>query len=149
LLANHGLTQIITEATRVTENTSTLIDHAYVSDQEMLNQPLVLNIQISDHFPTCIKFNGRVPSKQHHTIKYRSMTMFDKDDFVLDIQYAPWHVIEIFDDPNDALGYWLTLFLEILERHAPLREKRVKYAKFPDWWTPDITDAIRARDSTD
>ena len=147
-LNNYGLTQVITEATRVTQNSSTLIDHIYVSDETLLSQPAVLSTNLSDHFSTKITFNGKIKSKTHRSIKYRPCASFDKNDFLTDLAYVPWHITEVFEDPGDALGAWLNLFLDVLDNHAPLREKRVKFAKFPGWWTPEITEAIRLRDAT-
>jgi hypothetical protein len=46
------------------------------------------------------------------------------------------------------VGMWLHLFLEVLEKHTPLKEKRVKHPKFPDWWSEDISNAINLRDAT-
>jgi hypothetical protein len=109
---------------------------------------MVLDCGLSDHFPICVNLGGRSANNAHHTIKYRSCTAFDEQGFLTDLQYVPWHVTETFEDPNDAIGAWLNLFLDVVNHHAPLREKRVKHAKFPDWWSTEISDALRLRDST-
>jgi hypothetical protein len=32
----------------------------------------------------------------------------------------------MFDDPDDALECWHKMFMDIVNEHAPLKEKRVK-----------------------
>ena len=53
--------------------------------------------------------------------------------------------MDIFDDANDALDYFLTLFTDTLDIHAPLKQKRVKYIHQPDWFNKEIEDAIKSR----
>ena len=45
-----GLSQLVTQPTRVTTNTSTLIDHIYSSHEDKLSKVSVCKIGISDHF---------------------------------------------------------------------------------------------------
>ena len=46
-----GLTQLVSEATRVTGDFSTLIDHIYTICPENVNSLNVPNVGLSDHFP--------------------------------------------------------------------------------------------------
>ena len=74
----------------------------------------------------------------HTHIKYRSMKNFSEQKSREDLKEVPWHVLDIFDDPNDALSTWCSLFMDIVESHAPMRSRRVKHPKQPDWMTPNI-----------
>lgn len=40
---------------------------------------------------------------------------------------------------------WNTLFLETVNKHAPLKCHRVKKKRQPDWITPEILDYIKER----
>ena len=52
----HGLKQIITTPTRVTEKTSTLLDHIFTNSGDRISQSGVLPIGLSDHMPIyCIR----------------------------------------------------------------------------------------------
>ena len=147
LLVGFQLEQMIAEPTRATDTTSTLIDHIYVSQKECIRATKVPKIAISDHYPTCAVWKLKFSQKQQHThIKYRSMKNFNEQKFREDLREVPWHVLDIFDNPNDALSAWSTLFMDIVESHAPLRSRRVKHPKQPDWMTPDIIQAINERD---
>ena len=50
------------------------------------------------------------------------------------------------DNPNDVWKIWKQLFLEILNKHAPLQTKRIRSWKTP-WVTNDIKNLINTRDS--
>ncbi len=43
--------------------------------------------------------------------------------------------MDVFDDVYDSHDTSLTLFNEVIDRHLPRGEKRVKKAKQPDWIT--------------
>ena len=140
LLVGFQLEQMIAEPTRVTDTTSTLIDHIYVSQKECIRAT-------SDHYPTCAVWKLKFSQKQQHAhMKYRSMKNSNEQKFREDLREVPWHVLDIFDNPNDAVSAWSSLFMEIVESHAPLRSRRVKHPKQPDWMTPDIIQAINERD---
>ena len=57
----------------------------------------------------------------------------------------PWNVCESFEDPNDALGCWEKLFLEVVEKHAPLKGRRVKKPKQLEWLTEEMLIAMNSR----
>ena len=52
---------------------------------------------------------------------------------------------EYFNDPNECWRVWKSLFHEILDKHAPLRQKRIKANSVP-WITPDVKRPMRNRD---
>ena len=41
---------------------------------------------------------------------------------------------------------WYDIFMPIIDKHAPLRKKRVKHPKLPPWLTKDVTGAMAIRD---
>ena len=47
--ALHGLSQIIDNATRITETTSSLLDHILTNVKDKVSQSDVINIGLSDH----------------------------------------------------------------------------------------------------
>ena len=40
---------------------------------------------------------------------------------------------------------WYTLFMRIINKHAPLKTKRIKYSKQPDWLKDEIKEAQKKR----
>ena len=53
---------------------------------------------------------------------------------------------ETFIDPNVALEYLYQHINSVISKHAPLRCKRAKRDKLPEWFNDDITQAIKLRD---
>ena len=42
--------------------------------------------------------------------------------------------MDSFDDVNDKLSYWMTLFLSVIDKHAPLMKVRMKTKNQDDDW---------------
>ena len=104
---------------------------------------------ISDHFPVCLTRKITKDFDKGHVdkfISYRDTKSFDESAVVSDLDNQPWSVIDIFDNANDALDYFLTLFKSVLSKHAPEKKKRLKKEKQPNWMTKYISNAIRKRD---
>ena len=57
---------------------------------------------------------------------------------------VPWDMIYQSDNPNICWQIWKSLFLEALDRHAPLRRKRLRDDPVP-WITPHIKQLIIMR----
>ena len=143
-----GLTQLVSEATRVTNDSRTLIDHIYSNCPENVNSLNVPKIGLSDHFPIFFtrKMHVHPPKINHFTISYRSFRNFDESKFTEDLQSVPWDTIKLFDDTNDILEAWLDLFLQVVDKHVPIKQHRVKNKIQPQWMSPEILDAIKCRD---
>ena len=58
----------------------------------------------------------------------------------------PFHGVFNYNDPSEALAFWYDAFLPVVNKHAPLRRKRVKHPKLPPWLTKDIIQAMVLRD---
>ena len=62
------------------------------------------------------------------------------------LNQVPWEVVENFDDENEMLSVWNMMFLEIVNKHAPLKQHRLKNTHQPGWLTPEIIDTMKKRD---
>ena len=58
----------------------------------------------------------------------------------------PFHCVFHYKDPSEALASWYDAFLPVVNKHAPLRRKRVKHPKLPPWLTKDIIQTMALRD---
>ena len=86
------------------------------------------------------------PKTDHYTISYRSFKNFNEDKFTEDLQSVPWDTIKIFDDTDDIMEAWLDLFLQVVDKHIPIKQHRVKQKNQPQWLSPEILDAMKCRD---
>ena len=142
-----GLTQMISQPTRVTPNSKTLIDHIYTSTEENISCVNVKELTVRDHYAIFgnRKINSFVRKHSHQTITYRSFKHFDEIAFVDDLRQIPWEILDTFDDVNECVQVWNILFLEIVNKHVPLKQYRVRRDHQPDWLTPEIIDTIKER----
>ena len=85
-------------------------------------------------------------TKGRTIIQYRTFNRFNKNIFLFDISYAPFTNAYKFSDPDDAMLAWYDIFITIIDKHAPLRNKRVKHPKLPPWLTKDVIGAMAIRD---
>ena len=148
-MESFGLHQIVNMPTRVTDQSATLIDHIYSNTHANILTIAVPHLGLSDHFPVFVsrKTNGSCDVKNtHYTISYRSFKNFDETKFIDDLKSTPWDIIKVFDDVNDIVETWSNLFCEIVDKHLPLRQHRVKRKQQPKWLTADIIDAFKTRD---
>ena len=148
-MESFGLHQIVNMPTRVTDQSATLIDHIYSNTHANILTIAVPHLGLSDHFPVFVsrKTNGSCDVKNTpYTISYRSFKNFDENKFIDDLKSTPWDIIKVFDDVNDIVETWSNLFCEIVDKHLPLRQHRVKRKQQPKWLTADINDAFKTRD---
>ena len=145
-----GLKQLIQTATRVTSSTSTLIDHIYTNNLNAVLDPTVPRVSISDHFPVTCTWSCKLPKPartDHIYISYRAFKKLNEADFLYDLSMAPFDNVYIHSDPNKALTVWYELFLTVLNKHAPLRRRRVRQKQAPSWLNDEIRQEMKNRDT--
>ena len=85
---------IITKPTRITEHSSTLIDHIYTNASTQNIVSGIALVDISDHLPTFSLYNTSV-SRIKKIIYLRDYNQFDKTKYVNDLNTVNWS--EIFN----------------------------------------------------
>jgi hypothetical protein len=144
-----GLHQLVQCATRVTPISSTLLDHIYTNNKPLIADVKVLNKSISDHSPVTCKWLFKPPkrnNKGHTTTYYRSFKNFDQVAFLHNLSEVQFHHVLNSSDPTHALDAFYDALLPVIDKHAPLRKKRVKSINLPGWLTPEIKEAMSIRD---
>ena len=145
-----GLSQLVNTPTRVTASTSTLIDHIYTTNIHLVQHVWVPNVGISDHFPVLCSLKSKLIKRkklEHTYLTYRSFKHFHPEAFCHDLQQASFHEVLNHTDPNNALQLWYHLFLAILNKHAPVKKKRVRHPLLPPWLTKEVIKAMSIRDN--
>ena len=69
----------------------------------------------------------------------------NNDKFLNDLKNIPWSLIETFNDIDDAWFTWKSMFLQLVDSHAPLRKFRAKTKTCP-WFSADIENLKTIRD---
>ena len=143
------LSQIVTEPTRKTLTSLTLLDVILTSVPEKHLESRVLTTAFSDHYSVftvidAIKQRGK--NRDHKCIRFRDFKHFDEQAFVNDILHS--ETLETVMSQTDVLkGWymWKNEFLKISNKHAPIVERRLKSRNNP-WITPNIVKSMYRRD---
>ena len=121
-LHTYGLTQIIEEPTRITDKTSTLIDHILVNTPTKITQSGVLSKALSDHDVIYCTRKHQVPKTgKHNTITLRSLKNYSKDIFLEKLRDIQFPNYRNFICINDAYQNFLERVMEIIDIVAPLK----------------------------
>ena len=132
-----NMQNVINEPTRVTPTTSSLIDLIVTTRKDLVTSSATVPLGLSDHnliYATLRLKNKRPPPT---IIKTRDYKKLDEMVFHRDISTAPFDVGSVFDDPDDRLWAWQTLFLDICNDHVPYKEVKIRSQSAP-WITNEI-----------
>ena len=134
--------QLINEPTRVTRTSATMIDLFFTNKPENILQSGVIHLGISDHslIYAVRKFNS--PKCRERLKLVRNFKNFNATDFVWDISQISWESVVLHNNPNVCWKIWQSLFIEVLDRHAPLRNIRIRATSLP-WITQKIKKLMR------
>ena len=141
---NFNMQNVITKPTRTTIETSTLIDLIVTTRKDLVSFTGVFPLGISDHdliYATLRLKNKRPPPR---VIKIRNYKKMDLKSFKFDLENAPFHVAETFEDTDDILGAWQSLFNDICDNHVPWKEVKIK-SQAPPWITNEIRIKMNRR----
>jgi hypothetical protein len=127
------LVNIVKEPTCFTKGAEpTLIDVILTNRADSCCNMCNFNCGISDcHNFVSVQIRGKTPHRCNATCTYRSFREFDRQSFVDDLERAPFHIAEVFDDVNDS--YWAheQMFLEVVDRHAPVKIRKPRKHSAP------------------
>ena len=149
VINSFNLHQLIKTPTRVTSHSQTIIDHIYVSNQHNATEACVPVYNCSDHYPVCVTWSKKglkIPKPGHKTITFRCFSKFDEQLFLYELNNSKLPLTFNIMDPDLAVEFWIKSFTEIYNKHAPLKQIRVKHAPIPPWMTKDLKEAGYLRD---
>ena len=143
----YGLHQLINEPTRITATSESLIDLCLTNCSEKITHSGVLHLGISDHSLVFMTRKSKMErSRVHKAIQFRSLKNFCKADFLADLAEIDWKAITgPADDPNKSWQNWKSCLMSVIDKHAPIRHKRIRGKKCP-WISHEVLQKMRVRD---
>ena len=147
-----GLEQLVKENTRVNHISQTMIDHIYTNNKANIIDSKVIKTGISDHFAIYFSFRQQIVKrtiKGHTCIKYRCYKRFDANYYTAELSQVPFKEIYNITEPNLAIEHLSNLLTNVIDRHAPLKSKRVKHPNTPPWLSNETLRAMDLRDLYD
>ena len=97
---------------------------------------------ISDwHKMIGVAVRGAEVREQKQKTKYRSFKNYDPNEFNEDVSQVPFHAAYVFDDIDDI--YWAheRLLTDIIDKHAPVKERVLK-SRRPAFMNGDLRRAV-------
>ena len=142
----HSLKQLITCPTRVTCNTSTLIDHILTNSSEKIFQPGVIDSRISDHqLIFCTRKVKRVKFHKHNNVLLRSHKHYTVNLFVEGLRKVKILNYERFSNIDAAYTDFLNKLMKVINEIAPSKKIRIKNNN-QDWFDREVADLIHVRE---
>ena len=148
-----NLKQIISKDTRTDPGTgkSSLLDHIYTNSINNISDTSTWSISFSDHNPICCSWKCVIEKQKygnHKYFEYRSMKNFCTSNFLFDLYQAKFDDIYYCTDPDVAIEIFYDILISIIEKHAPLKKRRIKQRQsiIPEWLSYEIRIEMAIRD---
>ena len=135
---SYNLSILINTPTRVTETSKSILDVILASDTRQVQTATVMESSISDHELIYVTLRLKKTRSKPIYITTRSFKHYCPIDFNNDVSLAPWSIVDVFDDVEDKIYAFDSLFTEILDRHAPVKTFKARCKP-----NPCVTDNIR------
>ena len=146
ILRMFNLQQLISEPTRVTYSSKSLLDHILCNNKEIICQSGTISLGLSDHFMTfCTRKISKNQLNRHNTVRIRSLKRYYKEEFLNRLANANWENCFLLNTVNEAWSSFKDIFMEILNSVAPVKEVCLKQRTEP-WIAQEILEYIKERD---
>ena len=128
----YNLCNLIKDPTCHKADVSTLLDVVLVSNRAKYLSVLNCACEMSDFHNFVGAATRRfAPHQKPKHIFYRSYKNFVESDYKRDITSAPFHVCHVFDDVDDMVWFTNELLSDIVNHHAPVKQKMIKRDSVP------------------
>ena len=104
----------------------------------------VVHVKLSDHSLVYVILKKTVSKKRSRKLCLRSLKRFNRDSFLDDLHLILYSVMDVFDEVDDKLFVFESLYNEVLDEHAPLKHFHVRGGHVP-YMTAEWHKAIRHR----
>ena len=149
MLCSSGCLPLIKHPTRITATSSTLIDHIYTNATTQNITSYIITSDLSDHMPVSVLIQNLHKKTNQATMMTRDYKSFEPENFMTDLS-AELNEIDFSSDllpSGDDFAIFLQIFVDILNKHAPLRKKTRKEVKLGNkpWITKGILKSSKTK----
>ncbi|XP_031359025.1 uncharacterized protein LOC116182622, partial [Photinus pyralis] len=139
ILRSLNLKQVVTEPTRITANSATLIDLVITdNDCDVLSTQVVDMHTLTDHLLVVCRINLMCSTPPALERTYRDFKHFYYQLFDRDLRAVNWNTIYNLPSIDDKVEFLTVNIIHLLDVHAP-----VKTSKFIKPFAPWLTDTLR------
>ena len=134
----YGLSQLIDCPTRITSNTSTLIDHILTNTQENISQSGVIDTAISDHsLIYCTRKIPKAKYNRHKGTTFSSLNSYSSHAYKGTLERISFPNYENFDNPDVTYSDFITKLDCVINAIAPFKTVRIKN-NASEWFDREI-----------
>ena len=148
MLFSLGCFPFITYPTRVTSNSTTLIDHIYTNNMPHQATSHILLDDISDHMPILMLLNNTKYKSKGSSIYIRETKSFNGENFLIELTKEYHNVrYEVNLSINDRFNRFIEIFSVTIGRHAPfkLASEKERSLRVRPWITKGILKSSRTK----
>ena len=143
----YEMEQLVTNPTRVTTTSSTLLDVilSNVSQYHVLTR--VHELSVSDHYLVYTILKFKKPFLNHREVKFRNFKDFNAGAFMNDLRSST-SIANTNWSGSSLESKWFEFkecFFAVCNKHAPVQTRRLKNRNNP-WITPEIVKLMYERD---
>lgn len=133
LMASFGFYPYINKPTRVNRQSSTLIDHIWCNNPDIVLEGGILMSDVSDHFAPFLMCKGQSPVKKELTLTYRNYKNIDQATLSQNMQTSLMSIT--FDNnPNDSLQKVINTIDDVINDVIPLKTVKIRDKKMNKPW---------------
>lgn len=141
-----NLIQLINKPTRITLNTSSLIDLIFTNNDDITFKSDVIDLpQFSDHHLVYCAVNIPLARNTPRYIYRRDIKNINLNKFELDASNTDWNQILTVNNLNEKVQIFNNLIIKLFDIHAPIQKIKISKNRCP-WITANIRLMMRIRD---
>ena len=141
LLKSYGLAQLVAKPTHTKGHTLDLLITR--STETFISNIEVKDMCLSDHFWVHFSSNFTKPGITKKHVKYRNISKICRDSFINDICNSALSTPENVHNISDLVKIYNTVLSELLDKHAPLKERVFTLHNNAPWYTSEISNTKR------
>jgi len=140
----HGLKQIVTDATRITPNSKTLIDLLFVTNNTDVRNSGVLDPICSDHCPIFVIIKESISNKIDYKRKIYNYSQINTTGLLADISNFDWASCYSSDSLDDITDRFTSALLRMCDKNIPNKYVTIRPKDKP-WMNGEIRTLMRKR----
>ena len=146
LLYSYCMFPLVTKPTRITSNSSTLIDNIYLNDISAVNTfSGLLYTEISDHLPIfTVNHKSRMTNTSQHR-KSRLFTSKNFENFENRLIHLDWTDVLSKTNGREAFKLFYEKFCHVYDQCFPLKEIKMNYQNRKPWLSDGIKKSIKMK----
>ena len=155
MIESNAFSSLITQPTRVTAGSQTIIDHLLTNDTESVITPGVFLYKLADHYAiycSISSYNLKHTKNRESTYTFRSIHSVDGNKFRNDLEsslmpmmYDIMHLPLSHSSLDQHFNHLVSAMSEVIEKHAPLQtaSRKQKRMQNKPWLTKGLLVSIK------